>query len=79
MEVYGSLWKTQEQSIGKLGKHGECGPESSTKEEGKDYVRRGAVHDRRHMVFFFFFFELQFIVLSLSYQTYHSTTYMYGE
>jgi len=33
MESYGSLWKTREQSIGKLGKHWESGPESSTKEE----------------------------------------------
>ena len=35
METYGSLWKMQEQSIDRLGKHGESGPESSTKEEEK--------------------------------------------
>jgi len=36
MESYGSLWKTQELSIGILGKHGKSGPKSSTKQERKD-------------------------------------------
>jgi len=36
MESYRSLWKTREQSIGNLGKQEKGGPESGTKEEGKD-------------------------------------------
>jgi len=35
MESYGSLWKTQEQSIGKLGKHGKGSLELGTRKERK--------------------------------------------
>jgi len=36
MEPYGSLWKMQVCSIGKLGKHRESGPESNARKEGDD-------------------------------------------
>jgi len=39
IEVNRIVWKsleTRELSIGKLGKHGESSPESSTRKEGKD-------------------------------------------
>jgi len=38
MESYGSLWKTQEQSIDNLGKQGKGGPESSM-QKGKERIR----------------------------------------
>jgi len=45
MELYGSLWKMQECSTGKLGKRKENSPESSMKRESKRLGKRGAVHD----------------------------------
>jgi len=38
MELYGSLWKTREQSIGNLGKQGKSGPESSM-QKGEEKIR----------------------------------------